>query len=22
MPGANVSVIARSHGLDPSQLFA
>jgi transposase len=21
-PGANVSVIARSHGLDPSQLFA
>ena len=22
LPGANVSVIARSHGLDPSQLFA
>ena len=22
MPGANVSAIARSHGLDPSQLFA
>jgi transposase len=22
LPGANVSAIARSHGLDPSQLFA